>query len=107
MHIVCAHCACVIVQWCHLREMKTRTLSKEERRIIVGMRSIGLSAYYFARELEMSLSTVFIVSKNYCGSSTMAEHKPKERPQKLSICDKKDLRCILTQNHCLSFVGII
>lgn len=38
---VCAHCCCClrmfVVEWCHLSGMKTRTMSMEERRVIVRM----------------------------------------------------------------------
>lgn len=109
---VCLHCACccfcmLFVQWFHLREMKTRTLSEEERGIIVGMRTAGMSTYCIAHELEMSQSTVFTVWKNYCERGTVVARKPTGRAQKLSIHDKRDLARILIQNRHLSLVGII
>lgn len=97
----------LVVYWFHLREMKTRTLSEEERGVIVGMRSAGMSTYSIAKELEMSQSTVFTIWKNYCERGTVVARKPCGRAEKLSIRDKRDLARILTQNRHLSRRDII
>ena len=64
VYVDCACCCCLcmfFVQWLHLTEMKTRTLNKDERGIIMRLQSPRMSIYCIAKELEMSQSIVFTV----------------------------------------------
>ena len=72
VHCACCCCLCMfVVQWFHLREMKTRTLSEEEKGILVGIQSVGMSPYCVAKKLEMNQSTIFTIWKNYCERGTI------------------------------------
>lgn len=88
------------------RAMKIRTLSVEERGMIVGMRTAGMSTHRIAAELEMTQSTVFTVWKNFQERGTLQPLKSSGRPQKLNARDKRVLGRILCKNRRLPLAAI-
>lgn len=63
------------------RAMKTRILSEDERGVIVGMRTIGMSTQYIAAVLGMTQSMVFSVRKNFQECGTIQPLKSSSKAQ--------------------------
>jgi transposase len=90
--------------------MKTRILSENERGMIVGMHIVGISTHRIAVELGMTLSTVFIVWKNFQERGTIQLLSQAVgtggRPPNLNVRDKKVLGRILPKNRHLPLAMI-
>ena len=88
------------------RAMKTRILSEDERRMIVGMCTDGMSTHRIATKLGMAQSMVLTTWKNFQEHGTIQPLKSSGRALKLNACDKRVLGCILSKNRRLPLAAI-